>query len=116
MDNNYSSIRLEITSKCNLNCSYCHNKYYNNQVNDMNYDEIMEAGNEKIFIEMIKRLFMSEVRLPLIGGIFLCGILAAIMQEDPDLYICEIFDRHRSGIRSLHFSRPPWPFALFLMV
>ena len=41
MDNNYSSIRLEITSKCNLNCSYCHNKYYNNQVNDMNYDEII---------------------------------------------------------------------------
>ncbi|MCR5119037.1 MAG: sodium/proline symporter PutP [Lachnospiraceae bacterium] len=45
----------------------------------MNYDEIMEAGNERIFIEMIKRLFMNEIRLPIVAGIFLCGILAAIM-------------------------------------
>ncbi|MCR5119048.1 MAG: sodium/proline symporter PutP [Lachnospiraceae bacterium] len=45
----------------------------------MNYDEVMEAGSERIFIEMIKKVFMSEIRIPIIAGIFLCGILAAIM-------------------------------------
>ncbi len=34
---------------------------------------------EKVFIEMIKHIFTSDIALPLIGGIFLCGILAAIM-------------------------------------
>jgi hypothetical protein len=32
MEHNYSSVRLEITSKCNLNCSYCHNKYFNKRI------------------------------------------------------------------------------------
>lgn len=40
-----------------------------------------EAGTsaENVFIEMIKKVFMSDFALPFIGGIFLCGILAAIM-------------------------------------
>lgn len=38
------------------------------------------AGSpENVFIEMIKKVFMSDYALPFIGGIFLCGILAAIM-------------------------------------
>lgn len=45
----------------------------------MNYDEVMAAGNEKIFIEMIKKIFMEEMNAPLVGGVFLCGIMAAIM-------------------------------------
>ncbi|MCR4585511.1 MAG: sodium/proline symporter PutP [Lachnospiraceae bacterium] len=45
----------------------------------MNYDEIMEAGSERVFIEMIKRVFISDIHIPLIAGVFLCGILAAIM-------------------------------------
>ena len=40
-----------------------------------------EAGTsaENVFIEMIKKVFMSDFALPFIGGLFLCGILAAIM-------------------------------------
>ncbi|MCM1178797.1 MAG: sodium/proline symporter PutP [Clostridium sp.] len=34
---------------------------------------------ENVFIEMIKKIFMSETNLVFIGGVFLCGILAAIM-------------------------------------
>lgn len=46
----------------------------------MNYDHIVsEAGTERIFIEMIKQIFTKEINAPLIAGIFLCGILAAIM-------------------------------------
>lgn len=34
---------------------------------------------ENVFVEMIQKVFMSDLSLPFIGGLFLCGILAAIM-------------------------------------
>lgn len=37
------------------------------------------ASAESVFIELINKLFTQELALPFIGGIFLCGILAAIM-------------------------------------
>ena len=37
------------------------------------------AQYENVYIEMIKKLFMSDYSLPFIGGLLLCGILAAIM-------------------------------------
>lgn len=37
------------------------------------------ASTESVFIEMITKVFTVDLRLPFIGGIFLCGILAAIM-------------------------------------
>ncbi len=42
--------------------------------------EILADGNqEHVFIEMIQKVFVSELAWPIIAGIFLCGILAAIM-------------------------------------
>ncbi len=37
------------------------------------------SSAENVFIEMIKQVFISDLALPFIGGLFLCGILAAIM-------------------------------------
>lgn len=37
------------------------------------------ASTESVFIEMISKLFTENLALPFIGGLFLCGILAAIM-------------------------------------
>lgn len=37
------------------------------------------ASSESVFIEMIKKLFIQDYRLPFVAGIFLCAILAAIM-------------------------------------
>ena len=37
------------------------------------------SSSESVFIEMIGKLFSNDLALPFIGGIFLCGILAAIM-------------------------------------
>lgn len=37
------------------------------------------ASAESVFIETITKMFTSDMKLPFIGGIFLCGILAAIM-------------------------------------
>jgi len=45
----------------------------------MDYDQMVEVGTEKVFIEMIKKVFCEEINAPIIAGIFLCGILAAIM-------------------------------------
>ncbi len=47
------------------------------------------AGTEVVFIEMIKRVFTEYLPLPFIGGIFICGILAAIMSTaDSQLLVC----------------------------
>ncbi len=37
------------------------------------------ASTENVFIEMITKIFTKSFSMPFIGGIFLCGILAAIM-------------------------------------
>ena len=41
MERDYSSIRLEVTSHCNLLCEYCHNSEYSNRKDDMTLGEIM---------------------------------------------------------------------------
>lgn len=38
-----------------------------------------QVSSESVFIEMIKKMFISDFRIPFIAGIFLCAILAAIM-------------------------------------
>ncbi len=44
---------------------------------------------ENVFIEMISSVFNSKLALPFIGGIFICGILAAIMSTaDSQLLVC----------------------------
>ena len=47
----------------------------------LDYDYLLSdgVGAEKIFIEMIKKVFTVDMAAPFIAGIFLCGILAAIM-------------------------------------
>lgn len=40
---------------------------------------LTDGGEEKVFIEMIVKMFTQDIKAPIIGGIFLCGILAAIM-------------------------------------
>ncbi len=42
-------------------------------------DALVESGSEQVFIEMIKKLFIEDIHAPFIAGLFLCGILAAIM-------------------------------------
>ena len=50
----------------------------------------LEGGDtEKVFIKMILQLFTENYYLPVVGGIFLCGILAAIMSTaDSQLLVC----------------------------
>ncbi|MCQ2491750.1 MAG: sodium/proline symporter PutP [Lachnospiraceae bacterium] len=47
------------------------------------------ASAESVFIEMIKKVFIDMLPLAFVGGIFLCGILAAIMSTaDSQLLVC----------------------------
>jgi sodium/proline symporter len=47
------------------------------------------ASTESVFIEMIQKVFTEHLPLPFIGGLFLCGILAAIMSTaDSQLLVC----------------------------
>ena len=47
------------------------------------------ASSESVFIEMIQKIFMDYRPLAFVGGIFLCGILAAIMSTaDSQLLMC----------------------------
>ena len=47
------------------------------------------ASTECVFIEMIQKVFTEYLPLPFIGGIFICGILAAIMSTaDSQLLVC----------------------------
>lgn len=44
---------------------------------------------ESVFIEMIKKIFIENLPLSFIGGLFLCGVLAAIMSTaDSQLLVC----------------------------
>lgn len=46
-------------------------------------------STESVFIEMIKKVFIDNLPLAFIGGLFLCGILAAIMSTaDSQLLMC----------------------------
>lgn len=47
------------------------------------------ASTESVFIEMIQKIFTELLPLPFIGGLFICGILAAVMSTaDSQLLVC----------------------------
>ncbi|MBQ8086737.1 MAG: sodium:proline symporter, partial [Lachnospiraceae bacterium] len=47
--------------------------------NILGQGDFAKITSENVFIEMIKELFINHFSLDFIGGLFLCGILAAIM-------------------------------------
>lgn len=59
MERNYSSIRLEITSKCNLNCQYCHNALFNNSKDDMTSEDIIKLVKNLDKKNKIKKVLLT---------------------------------------------------------
>lgn len=44
---------------------------------------------ESVFIEMIQKVFIEKIPIPFIAGLFICGILAAVMSTaDSQLLVC----------------------------
>ncbi|MDO4323900.1 MAG: sodium/proline symporter PutP [Lachnospiraceae bacterium] len=81
------------------------------------YPTILEGGQtENVFIAMIVELFTKDIKMPVVGGIFLCGILAAIMSTaDSQLLVSAssvaediykgILKKDASDKKVLHVSR-----------
>lgn len=57
--NNFTSVRLEITSGCNLNCKYCHNQKFNNKKDDMSIKDILKLIKELKDIMNIDKILIT---------------------------------------------------------
>lgn len=55
----YSSIRLEMTSQCNINCAYCHNSDYAFKKNDMTTDELLQLIKNLKSYYPIKKVLLT---------------------------------------------------------
>lgn len=58
-DKKYTSIRLEVTSGCNLKCKYCHNSEYINRKDDMTTDEILTLVSETKKVYDINKILLT---------------------------------------------------------
>lgn len=66
----------------------CRMLYRNLRTRILN-ETLVETGSENVFIKMIQQIFDGNIVLIFIGGLFLCGILAAIMSTaDSQLLVC----------------------------
>ncbi|MCR5605593.1 MAG: sodium/proline symporter PutP [Treponema sp.] len=85
------------------------------------------AATETVFIMMIKKIFMQLLPLSFIGGLFLCGVLAAIMSTaDSQLLVCssavskdiykDILNKKASDKSVLKISRAVTLIVAFLAV
>ena len=79
-------------------------------------DLVASGESERVFMYMIIDVFTKDFRLPIIGGIFLCGILAAIMSTaDSQLLVTAssvtedlyqgFFRKKQSDVKMVWFSR-----------
>lgn len=59
MNRDYSSIRLEITSKCNLKCLYCHNEDYSDKEDDMSTEEIIKLIKDMKKVYPINKILLT---------------------------------------------------------
>ncbi len=79
-------------------------------------DLVAEGTQERVFMYMIIKVFTEDIKAPLIAGIFLCGILAAIMSTaDSQLLVTAssvtedlyqgFFRKKQSDAKMVWFSR-----------
>lgn len=111
MERNYSSIRLEITSHCNLKCEYCHNSEYSNRKDDMSTQEI-----KQLICNLKERYPINKILLtggePLVNK-DICEIISLItslgiktdMVTNGTLLTNELVKKlEKSGLKRIRFS------------
>ena len=107
----YTSIRLEITSRCNLQCSYCHNAEYSNRSDDMNTDEILrlisnikeEYNINKILLTGGEPLMQRDVS-KIIRHITNLGIKADLVTNGTMLTDSKIRELEEAGLKRIRIS------------
>jgi radical SAM protein with 4Fe4S-binding SPASM domain len=111
LNREYSSIRLEITSKCNINCVYCHNSDYANKQDDLTTEEII-----KLIKNMKKRYPINKILLtggePLLNNniveivetISSLGIKADLVTNGKLLTRDKIVELSKAGLKRIRLS------------
>ncbi|MDO5557516.1 MAG: radical SAM protein [Clostridia bacterium] len=108
----FASMRLEVTSKCNLNCKYCHNLEFNNCNNDMTIGEIKRLiinakqiwGVNKILITGGEPLLLNGEIFKLISFISKLGIKADLVTNGTLLTAKVISNLEHAGLKRIRIS------------
>lgn len=108
---NYTSIRLEVTSHCNLRCDYCHNSEYSNRKDDMSTEEIMQLISNikskydinKILLTGGEPLFHKDI-CEIIEHITNLGIKADLVTNGTLLTEKKIKELERAGLKRIRIS------------
>ena len=108
---NYSSIRLEVTSKCNLQCEYCHNSEYSNRKDDMTTEEILQLIRDikkrypinKILLTGGEPLVNKDI-FKIIEQISMLGIKADLVSNGTLLTEKIVRQLERSGLQRIRLS------------
>ncbi len=111
MEKEYTSIRLEITSHCNLHCEYCHNAEFSNRMDDMTTDEIIKLISEvkkryninKILLTGGEPLIQSDV-CTIIQHITILGIKADLVTNGTMLNESMVKKLEQAGLRRIRIS------------
>lgn len=108
---NYTSIRLEITSHCNLKCEYCHNSEYSNRKDDMTTEEIIqlisnikrEYNINKILLTGGEPLIQNDV-CKIIEHITSLGIKADLVTNGTMLTETKLRELENAGLKRIRIS------------
>lgn len=107
----YSSIRLEVTSHCNLQCEYCHNSEYSNRDDDMTTPEILQLiENLKAYYPINKILLTGGEPLvdtdicTIIEKITSLGIKADMVSNGTLLSLETIKKLENAGLKRIRLS------------
>lgn len=108
---NYTSIRLEITSHCNLKCNYCHNSEYSNRKDDMTTENIIRLITDlkvkyninKILLTGGEPLVHKDV-CQIIKHITDLGIKADLVTNGTMLTVEKIKKLEKAGLKRIRIS------------
>lgn len=108
---NYTSIRLEITSHCNLKCDYCHNSEYSNRKDDMTTEEIIRLISSikakydinKILLTGGEPLIQKDV-CKIIKHITSLGIKADLVTNGTLLKETKVRELEQAGLKRIRIS------------
>ena len=108
---NYTSIRLEITSHCNLKCEYCHNSEYSNRKDDMTTEEIIQLISNiknkyninKILLTGGEPLVQKDV-CKIINHITSLGIKADLVTNGTMLTETKVRELENAGLKRIRIS------------
>lgn len=111
VDNSYTSIRLEVTSKCNLRCAYCHNAKYEGRSDDLSTQDMLtliERLKEKYDIKKVlltggEPLIKNDI-CDIISKIASLGIKVDMVTNGTLLNSEKVKELQKAGLKRIRLS------------